>query len=64
MTSKWFNRIADHVAVICLLRASDLSGVIEFVFANAIFDTQKVKIKIIKQIRMYFSFIIQNNDFP
>ena len=40
--SKWFNRIADHVAGICLLRASDLSRFIEFIFA-VIFDTQKVK---------------------
>ena len=41
--SKWFNCIADHVAGICLLTASDLSRFIEFIFANVIFDTQKVK---------------------
>ena len=41
--SKWFNCTADHVAGICLLTASDLSRFIEFIFANVIFDTQKVK---------------------
>ena len=46
--SKRFNRIADHVAGIWLLRSSDLSRFIEFVFANVIFDTEKVKIVIIK----------------
>ena len=55
--SKWFNHIVDHVAGICLLRASDLSKFIEFVFAKVIFDTQKVKIVIMKQIHMHFSFI-------
>ena len=57
--SKWFNRITDHKAGICLLRVSNLSRFIEFGFPNAIFDTQAVKIVIIKQIHMYFSFIIQ-----
>ena len=57
--SKWFNRITDHKAGIWLLRVSNLSRFIEFVFPNAIFDTQKVKIVIIKQVHMYFSFITQ-----
>ena len=61
MTSnwKWFNCIADHVARIGLLRASDLSRYIEFVFADVNFDTQKVKIVFIEQIDMHFSFITQ-----
>ena len=57
--SKWFNRIVGHVAGICLLRASNLSRFIEFILANAIFDTQKVKIVIVKQIHMHFSFVAQ-----
>ena len=61
--SKWFSCIADHVAGIRLLRVSDLSRYIDFVFADVIFDTQKVKIAIIKQIHMHFSFITQKQWF-
>ena len=57
--SKWFSCIADHVAGIGLLRVPDPSRYIDFVFADVIFDTQKVKIVIIKQIHMHFSFITQ-----
>ena len=55
--SKWFSHIANHGAVICLLRVSDSSRFYKWILFFVNFYTQKVKIVMKKQNLMHLSVI-------
>ena len=62
LNEKWFRHIANYVAGMCLLRASDSSRFIklsQFLFMSVL-KNQKVKIVVKKQTRMHLSVINLN----